>query len=66
LVKNTFREDKLEKSFAKMEIYLATFPGDENIEGASIALIVCILKAVELAIAFFLSSTCEATFPECC
>lgn len=57
LVKKTFREDELEKIFAKMEIYLATFPGDENIEGASIALIVCILKAVELAIAFFLSST---------
>lgn len=39
------------------EIYLATFPGDQNIEQASISLIACILKAVEFAIAFFFSST---------
>jgi len=56
----------LEKSFAKVEIYLATFPGDENIENVSVALIACILKAVELAIVFFLSSSCEATFLEYC
>ena len=62
LVRASFKEDALETSFAKVEIYLATFPGDENIENASVSLIACILRAVELAIAFLLSSTGMATF----
>lgn len=62
LVRARFEEDALEKSFTKVEIYLATFPGDENIERASVSLIACILKAVELAIAFLLSSTGRTTF----
>jgi hypothetical protein len=62
LVRASFEEDALEKSFAKVEIYLATFPGDENIERASVSLIACILKAAELAITFLLSSTGRATF----
>lgn len=62
LVQASFEENALEKSFAKVEVYLATFPGDENIERASVSLIACILKAVELAIAFLLSSTGMSTF----
>ena len=62
LVRGSFEENALEKSFAKVEIYLATFPGDENIERASVSLIACILKAVELAIAFLLSSTGRPPF----
>lgn len=61
LVRTSFEDDALEKSFAKVEIYLATFPQDENIEIASVALIACVLKAVELSIAFLLSSTGKAT-----
>jgi hypothetical protein len=62
LVRGSFEQDALEKSLAKVEIYLATFPGDENIERASVALIACILKAVELAIAFLLSSFGRAIY----
>jgi hypothetical protein len=62
LVRGSFEQDALEKSLAKVEIYLATFPDDENIDRASVALIACILKAVELAIAFLLSSTSRSAF----
>jgi hypothetical protein len=60
MVRGSFEQDTLEKSLAKVEIYLATFPDDENIERASVALIACILKAIELAIAFLLSSSSKA------
>jgi hypothetical protein len=58
LAKN-FNEGELEKSFSMVEIYLATFPGDLNVERASVDLIACVLKAIELVIAYFLSHICE-------
>lgn len=55
-----FGGENLEEIFAKVEIFLATFPGDENITEASVKLVACILKAVEGAIVYFLSHTGEA------
>jgi len=46
--------------FARVEIFLSAFPGDPNIKDASVDLIACILKAVEGAIVYFLSSTGKA------
>ena len=50
-------EEELKKGFSKVEIFLAAFPGDQNIREASVDLIACVLKAVERAILYFLSST---------
>ncbi|KAL8289183.1 hypothetical protein RB597_000999 [Gaeumannomyces tritici] len=49
--------EDMEKGFSKVEIFLAAFPGDQNIKEASVDLIACVLKAVERAILYFLSST---------
>jgi len=46
--------------FGRVEIFLSAFPGDPNIKDASVDLIACILKAVEGAIVYFLSSTGKA------
>ncbi|KAF2684959.1 hypothetical protein K458DRAFT_366444 [Lentithecium fluviatile CBS 122367] len=53
----TFEEGSLEDIFAKIEVFVATFPKDENITSASVNLLACILKAIEEGIAFFLSHT---------
>ncbi|RYP13526.1 hypothetical protein DL765_006848 [Monosporascus sp. GIB2] len=55
-------EDEMKRGFAKVEIFLAAFPGDPNIKEASVNLIACILKAVEGAICYFLSSTVGRAF----
>lgn len=59
-VGSAFDEKDLEHTFGKIELFLATFPNDENILQKSIALIACTLKAVEGTIVYFLSHTCEA------
>ncbi|KAL8303232.1 hypothetical protein RB600_006918 [Gaeumannomyces tritici] len=55
----SFQEKDLAESFGKIELFLATFPGDENIRIASVDLIACTLKAVELAISYYMSRTFE-------
>ncbi|EJT82233.1 hypothetical protein GGTG_02207 [Gaeumannomyces tritici R3-111a-1] len=55
----SFQEKDLTESFGKIELFLATFPGDENIRTASVDLIACTLKAVELAISYYMSRTFE-------
>lgn len=55
----SFEEKDLTESFGKIELFLATFPGDENIRLASIDLVACTLKAIELAISYFMSHTCK-------
>lgn len=62
LVRSSFEDDTFEESFAMVDPYLAIFPKDRNIEIVSVAVILWVLKAVELAIAFLLSSTGKATF----
>ncbi|KAL8376851.1 hypothetical protein RB595_007805 [Gaeumannomyces hyphopodioides] len=49
--------EDMKKGFSKVEIFLAAFPGDQNIREASVDLIACVLNAVERAILYFLSST---------
>ncbi|KAK3344239.1 hypothetical protein B0T25DRAFT_573189 [Lasiosphaeria hispida] len=50
-------EDEMKRGFARVEIFLSAFPGDPNIKDASVNMIACVLKAVEGAIVYFLSST---------
>jgi hypothetical protein len=45
--------------FSDVELFLGTFPDDENIVNASVDLIVAALKGIELAIGFFTSNSCE-------
>ena len=52
--------DKLEKTFAKIETFLSVFPGDKNIEEASVELLACVMNAIEMTIAYYLSSTGES------
>lgn len=49
----SFDTDSLEKMFGNVELFLATFPKDENIEKASVRLVVATFKAIEDAIGFF-------------
>ncbi|KAL8369925.1 hypothetical protein RB595_000331 [Gaeumannomyces hyphopodioides] len=55
----SFQEKDLTESFGKIELFLATFPGDDNIRLASVDLIACTLKAVELAISYYMSHTLD-------
>ncbi|EFX02414.1 hypothetical protein CMQ_2463 [Grosmannia clavigera kw1407] len=50
---NSFDGEKLDQLFADIEVFLGTYPKDENIKKASVDLVVAILKAVEDAIGFF-------------
>ncbi|KAH0497734.1 hypothetical protein TgHK011_005020 [Trichoderma gracile] len=43
--------------FSDVELFLGTFPSDENIINASVDLIVAALKGIELAIGFFTSNS---------
>ncbi|KAK4233684.1 hypothetical protein C8A03DRAFT_38588 [Achaetomium macrosporum] len=52
-----FDSEDLDRLFAKVEVFLATFPDDENIIDRSIELVACILKAVEGTIVYFLTNT---------
>ncbi|KAL8282276.1 hypothetical protein RB597_009807 [Gaeumannomyces tritici] len=54
-VTHSFEEGDLREKFGKIEIFLATFPGDENIRLACIDMVACTLKAIELAIAYYVS-----------
>lgn len=49
--------DEVDKMFAEVELFLQIYPGDENIEKASIKLIGDTLFAVENVIGFFLKGT---------
>ena len=53
-------EEDAKEGFSKVEIFLAAFPGDQNIKKASVDLVACVLKAVENAILYFLSSAGKA------
>ncbi|KAF3763328.1 hypothetical protein M406DRAFT_261652, partial [Cryphonectria parasitica EP155] len=55
-VKSSFDEHGLEKTFSKIEMFLATFPEDENIILASISLVACTLKALKAGSALSLVS----------
>jgi hypothetical protein len=48
-----------------MEIFLALFPGDQNIVNASVELLACVFDATEKTIVYYLSSTCEFGFYSC-
>ncbi|RYP92924.1 hypothetical protein DL770_000974 [Monosporascus sp. CRB-9-2] len=52
-----FNGEDLEKTFAQVELFLAIFPGDENITKACVRLIADILSAIEGTIVYFLSHT---------
>ncbi|RYP52433.1 hypothetical protein DL768_002399 [Monosporascus sp. mg162] len=58
----TFNEDDLGKTFAKVELFLDIFSGDENITKACTKPVADILKAVEGTIVYFLSHTGERLF----
>ncbi|RFU34145.1 hypothetical protein B7463_g2238, partial [Scytalidium lignicola] len=45
--------DELDLIFAEVELFLETFPKDENIRKSSIRLVAIIFKAIELVICFF-------------
>lgn len=49
--------DEVDKMFAEVELFLQIYPGDENIESASINLIADTLFAAENVIGFFLKGT---------
>jgi hypothetical protein len=46
----------LEERFDDIEVFLAVFPDDRRIRDAAIELVVSVMKAIEDAIGFFLSS----------
>lgn len=48
--------DDLIAMFSDVELFLGTFPGDENIRNASISITVSTLDAIEKAIRFFTSN----------
>jgi hypothetical protein len=49
--------DDVELMFSEIELFLQMYPGDENIQKASISLIAATLFAVENVITFFLKGT---------
>lgn len=49
--------------FSDVELFIGTFPSDENIVKASVDLTVAALKGIELAIGFFISNSCELSLP---
>lgn len=49
--------DDVDKIFTEVELFLQIYPGDENIERASINLIADTLLAAENVIGFFLRGT---------
>lgn len=49
--------DGIEEMFSEIELFLLLYPGDENIEKASVDLIVSSLVAAENVIGFFLKGT---------
>lgn len=49
--------DEVDKMFADVELFLQIYPGDENIEKASVKLIADTLFAAENVIGFFLKGT---------
>ncbi|KAK4185102.1 hypothetical protein QBC35DRAFT_29935 [Podospora australis] len=53
-VKAAFDGEKLGKMFGDIELFLATFPGDEKVREASIDLVVSVFSAIEETIGFFL------------
>lgn len=50
-----FDSDSLDQMFGDVELFLATFPEDENIKKASVDLVVATLKAIEDTVGFFIS-----------
>lgn len=55
--------DEVDSNFADIELFLQMYPGDQNIERASINLIASTLFAVENVMAFFLKSTSKFAIP---
>lgn len=51
--------DDVDTMFTDIELFLQIYPGDENIQKASIDLISSTLFAVENVITFFLKGTCK-------
>lgn len=49
----------LERNFSSIELFLATFPRDPDVQEASMELIASTLKAIEDVIGFFLESNSE-------
>lgn len=49
--------DEVDKMFTEVELFLQIYPGDKNIENASIKLIADTLFAAENVIGFFLKGT---------
>ncbi|KAK0659195.1 hypothetical protein QBC41DRAFT_351210 [Cercophora samala] len=54
-VTTSFDGERLERMFGDIDVFLATFPEDEKIREASIALVVATFVAIEETILFFLS-----------
>lgn len=50
--------DGIEPMFSQIELFPKTYPGDENIKQASIALIAVTFHVVECVIGFFVKPTC--------
>ncbi|KAK6836030.1 hypothetical protein PG987_006525 [Apiospora arundinis] len=48
--------DDLPEIFIRVDLYLKTYPGDENIVAASIDLVFSIFKAIEEAVRFYTSA----------
>lgn len=46
--------EELERHFGDVETYIATFPGDENIDRASVTLVVATIHAVEDLIGYYI------------
>lgn len=55
--------DGLASIFSDVELFLGTFPKDENILSASVDLTVATLDAVEQAIGFFIRNECKLRTP---
>lgn len=51
--------DGLVHLFSDAELFLGTFPSDENIQKASLELAVSMLQAIEQAIELFTSNGCK-------
>lgn len=51
--------DDVDTMFTDIELFLQIYPGDENIQKASVDLIASTLFAIENVITFFLKGTCK-------
>lgn len=54
--------DDLEKHFGNIEMFIMTFPDDQNIVTAVVQLVAAMLKAIEDVIGYYIKNESKKTF----